>query len=222
MRPCSSGRTLFPSTVATKPREERALISGVNSRKIGGEIVKGKWKGFPVYTLTLEERATCPRSCQLWRSCYGNKMQYAQRLSAGGDLEWRVEREVAAIALRHRRGFAIRLHNLGDFYSVDYVSMWERLLDEFPALHAWGYSARIDAADPICIALRDLIARRWDRFAVRFSGATSSQDSSIVIRKPRHAPVGSIICPEQVGKTESCSTCGLCWATRKRIAFLRH
>jgi hypothetical protein len=27
---------------------------------------------------------------------------------------------------------------------------------------------------------------------------------------------------EQVGKTESCSTCGLCWRTRHRIVFLQH
>jgi polyferredoxin len=29
----------------------------------------------------------------------------------------------------------------------------------------------------------------------------------------------AIICPAQIGRPESCSTCGLCWATTRRVAF---
>lgn len=216
----TQGRSLFPSTVITDVRRQHALISGVNSKKIGGEIFKGDWKGFPVYTLTLEERATCPRTCQLWQACYGNKMQYAQRLTAGEDLEWRVEREVAALAHQHRRGFAVRLHNLGDFYSVQYVDLWRSLLDRYPALHAWGYTARW--GDDIGRALRLLVAKRWTRFAIRFSNAPRSDRSTVTISKPERKPSDAIVCPEQMGQTESCSTCALCWSTDKRIAFLRH
>jgi hypothetical protein len=75
-----SGRTIFPGTVRPARSSDRwALKRGEHSRKIGDEILKSKWKGFPVWTLTLEERATCPRTCQHWRSCYGNKISLAAR-----------------------------------------------------------------------------------------------------------------------------------------------
>jgi hypothetical protein len=65
-----SGRTIFPGTVrAARSSDRWALTRGEHSRKIGDVILKSKWKGFPVFTLTLEERATCPE-------------QYARRFCA--------------------------------------------------------------------------------------------------------------------------------------------
>jgi hypothetical protein len=77
-------RTIFPTTVneVGHPRLKRLLKGGENSRKIGKTVTKGKLKGFPIFTLTLEERATCPRTCEVFDSCYGNGMPYAQRHQA--------------------------------------------------------------------------------------------------------------------------------------------
>jgi hypothetical protein len=219
----NGGHTIFPSTVRPARAGDRwALKSADNSRKIGGEILKGKWKDFPAYTLTLEERATCPRTCQHWRSCYGNKMHFAERIQGGPDLEWRLEREVALLDIDHPNGFAVRLHNLGDFYSVRYVSLWRRLLARHSALHVWGYTARWRQDDPIASALTSLVEGRWDRFAVRFSNAPSQMRSTISVEHPYQVPHDAILCPEQIGRTESCSTCGLCWQSERRIAFLQH
>ncbi len=214
-----SGHTLYPTTVrAARSSDRWALKRGEHSRKIGDVILKSKWKGFPVWTLTLEERATCPRSCQHWRSCYGNKMNHADRVQAGPDLEWRLEREVALLDIDHPNGFAVRLHNLGDFYSLQYVATWRRLLARHPALHVWGYTAHWN--DPIAAALASLVD--WDRFAMRFSNAPSVTRSTISVEHPYQVPPDAILCPEQVGKTESCSTCGLCWQSERRVAFLQH
>jgi hypothetical protein len=38
----------------------------------------------------------------------------------------------------------------------------------------------------------------------------------------RRLPGDAILCPEQVGKTEGCSTSALCWQSKRRIAFLEH
>lgn len=62
----TEGRTLFPTTVVAPADAARLLVSGVNSRKLGGEVTKGPWKAMPIYSLTLEERATCPRACHHW------------------------------------------------------------------------------------------------------------------------------------------------------------
>lgn len=220
------GRTLYPATVQVPCREAGALWAlkrGDNASKIGGRILKGRWRGYPVYTLTLEERATCPPSCRHWRSCYGNKMQWAQRMRAGPDLEWRLMREVALLDIEHPDGFAVRLHILGDFYSVEYVEMWGRLLERHPALHVYGYTAHLDG--PIADALATLIKRHGDRFAMRFSNAPlpfAAGPTTITIESARQTPADAILCPEQVGKTESCSTCALCWQTKRSIAFLQH
>ncbi len=219
-----AGRTIYPSTVRAG-RDKWALKSAANTAKIGGQILKGKWIGFPAYTLTLEERATCPTSCKHWRSCYGNKMQFADRVQAGPDLEWRLVREVALLEARHPNGFAVRLHNLGDFYSVEYVELWRRLLERHSALHIWGYTARWQVKDdPIAAALADIVGKKWNRFAVRLSNAPPSLrvPKTITVEHPKQVPEDAVLCPEQIGKTESCSTCAFCWQSKRRVAFLQH
>ena len=46
--------------------------------------------------------------------------------------------------------------------------------------------------------------------------------ATVSIEHPFQKPDDAIICPQQIGKTSSCSTCGLCWQSRKRIAFIQH
>ena len=197
--------------------DQWALKCGENSAKIGGEILKGRWRGFPVYTLSLEERRTCARTCHHWRSCMGNRMNWADRVAAGPDLEWRLKREVALLDIEHPDGFAVRLHMLGDFYSVAYVNLWCALLQRHTALHVWGYTARHDKNDPIAAALLSLTRSHWDRFAMRFSNAPFPFEApaTVSIEHPFQRPPDAVVCPEQVGKTESCSTCGLCWQSRR-------
>jgi hypothetical protein len=110
--------TLFPGRVEHPFDRPRLLIDGHNSRKIGRTVMKGKLKGFPIFTLTLEERATCPRSCLEWATCYGNSMNWARRIKHGRDLEERLWEELADKQARHPNGFLVRLHILGDFYSA--------------------------------------------------------------------------------------------------------
>ena len=57
-------RTLFPKN-RRNPIENKTdiLKIGSNNDKLGGLIEKGIWAGLPIYSLTLEERKTCPTSC---------------------------------------------------------------------------------------------------------------------------------------------------------------
>lgn len=213
-------RPLFKRSANQDRWAGRVLISGHNQRKLGKRITKGVWKGFEIYTLTLEERKTCPRTCQEWLTCYGNHMPRSIRQPAGGALEAMIEAELAELQDRHPRGFVIRLHILGDFYSVEYVAKWGRWLGLFPALHVFGYTARQDA---IGAAIADLVSRHWGRFAIRSSGGVlSGVPAAIVIAQPAEAQGDAIICPVQTGRTDCCATCGLCWTSKRPIAFLRH
>lgn len=198
------------------------LVSGHNNRKIGATVTKGKWSGFPIFTLTLEERATCPRSCLHWLDCYGNKMNWPTRWMADDALIPILDRNLSNLA-REYNNFVIRLHVLGDFYSAPYVRQWQTWLDKFPGLHVYGYTAWPQDT-PIGRAIASLAERRWDRFAVRTSNANDPlRSTKTVYESDRSGNMADgIVCPAQTGKTECCATCALCWQTQQRIVFLAH
>lgn len=211
------GRTMFPSVVRPVDGTTFLLKPGWNSAKVGKRVTKGVWRSFPIYTLSLEERKTCPRSCKEWRICYGNHMPYAHRFKHGPKLEERLKYEVHRLAIMHPHGFVVRLHVLGDFYSVDYVWMWSKLLDTFKALRIFGYTARPrdGAIGGAVAALREM---HGQRFSIRYSGV-----EAITIPGPLHAPKDAIICPAQTDtKPRYCGNCALCWTTDKVIAFMAH
>ena len=208
------GRTMFPTTVVHPHESPRLLVSGVNQRKVGKVVSKGRWKGFPVYTLTLEERATCPKSCREWSTCYGNNMHRSRRHAAGLALEARLIEEVVTLSERHPRGFAVRLHVLGDFYSAAYVDLWAMLMRDVPQVHVFGFTAH-DPVSPLGAALDAIIGEWPDRFCIRFSG----RDSLVIASQ---ADSRHVVCPVQTGKTDCCGTCGLCWTMRQPVEFVRH
>lgn len=199
--------------------EHGVLKSGDNQRKLGKTVTKGAWKGMPIFSLTLEERATCPRSCLQWRTCYGNNMGHAKRYAHGAALERQIGVELRHFSKKFPSGFVLRLHILGDFYSVAYVEFWRQMLARHPAMRIFGYTAR-QSEDPIGAAIEDLRREQWSRFAVRTSGASSGPRTMVIADEA--AAGGAIICPAQTGRTQSCSTCSLCWASQKPVAFLAH
>lgn len=214
------GRTLFPTTVVDPVPGTRPLIAGINSRKIGSHVTKGPWRGLPIFTLTLEERKTCPRTCQQWRSCYGNKMHYAKRWNVfHNDFEGSLLTQVAVLHKTHPNGFVVRLHVLGDFATAKYARFWHFLLLNFPTLHVFGYTA-YHPSSPKGRAISAMNRVFPDRCAIRFSGIETT-----VIREEDPVPPDTIVCPAQTNKTDCCGTCGLCWspaARDKTIAFIEH
>lgn len=215
-----AGTTVFPSRVVDADEAPRLLIDGRNSRKIGGEVRKGKWRGFPIFTLTLEERATCPTSCTEWATCYGNNMHWSRRIRHGDLFERLLWDELHEKQNAHGDGYVVRLHVLGDFYSTGYVSLWEQALADFPALRVFGYTARLPFTDPIGVAVNRLVQLHGDRFAVRFSGLDLARNGSVVV--DRADETEHLICPAQLKQTDCCATCALCWHSDRTIAFLRH
>lgn len=213
--------TKYPKSV--KPNHAKLFKSGKNNAKLGGTITKGAWKGMNIYSLTLVERDTCPTTCYHWNDCYGNNMPFAHRFQSGFNLESAIPTQLAILANKHPNGFVIRLHVLGDFYSVDYVKLWRDMLMTFPMLRIYGYSAR-QSPDPIYREIWLLNIQFSERFKIRFSQskAYDSSEPFTIYAGEEKLEFDSIICPEQQGKTESCATCGLCWGINKSIKFLTH
>lgn len=219
------GRSIFPSRVFEPSEVARVLKSGHQSRKIGAFATKGARRGWPIYTLTLEERATCPRTCREWLNCYGNNMQAAERIEATGQMEGVIGTaligEIRALADRHPAGFIVRLHVLGDFPSERYVALWRMLLESVPPLHLFGFTAH-DPASPIGRTVSSLaLDFGWHRAAIRFSGAPHELRAARVIGAGERDD-DAVLCPAQTGATDCCGTCGLCWQSERSIAFRRH
>jgi hypothetical protein len=223
------GRTIFPRSVVGAADSPRLLVSGHNNSKLGKEVLRGSRAGWPIFHLTLEERATCPRSCPVFTGCYGNSSPFARRHRADDELIRHLRGEVAATEKLHPGGFLVRLHTLGDFFSVEYVLMWAELLAAHPALHVFGYTARrVDDPDAesskIARAVALLTGAMWARFAIRTSHADFGPQRSVVVLQDPALP-DVVMCPAQVKATEACASCGLCWAEAARdkaIGFLKH
>lgn len=218
-----AGRSLFyRKGLKRLDQVSNVLVSGHCNVKIGRDVRKGRLKGYWIYTLTLEERATCPRSCAHWQTCYGNNMPWAKRVEHSPELLERLDKEIAKLlAVRSRRGILIRLHALGDFYSRDYVWFWRDMLWKYPNLAIFGYTAWEPDSD-IGFAVGTVKRLFEDRFAIRWSNQEDEETwSTRTVVEPIAAP-GTFLCPEQTGKVDGCGKCGACWSTAKNVSFIQH
>ena len=176
--------------------------------------------------MTLEERATCAKTCTHWATCYGNNMPFATRYKVNKALTDRIALELEQLNRKHKNGFLVRLHILGDFYSVEYVELWNKWLAQFKNLYVYGYSER-KFGTPIGDAL-NVIRTRWtNRFMVRVSGdfnlrtmTALSYDDERAIEQLVNKQ--AFICPVQEDKTDNCASCGLCWTAQKNVVFKTH
>ncbi len=219
-----AGRSVFHNRGVKPPSAfKRLLVSGHANVKIGNDVRLGEhFLGYHIYTLTLEERATCPSTCHHWRTCYGNNMPFAKRIAHGDELTARLEVELAELLAKPWPGILVRLHALGDFYSVEYVNFWILMLHRHPRLAVYGYTARKKHTDPIGRAVAQAKARHGRRFAVRWSDGGEAEDCTVSVRPGQPKPADAFMCPEQTGRVDGCGKCGLCWNKVKNVAFIEH
>ena len=140
MAPVYPNRTKYPKGV--KPPSPNMLKPGTNNAKLGGYVTAKKWQGMAMYSLTLEERKTCPSTCEQWNNCYGNNMPFAHRFDHTSPMFYSdLTDQLRKLSLKHKgEGFVVRLHVLGDFFDEQYVKYWELSLNQLPELHAFGYT----------------------------------------------------------------------------------
>lgn len=227
-------RTIFPHSVVTVDENlgQNLLVSGKNSRKLGKTVEKGRFKGYEIFQLTLEERATCPTDCGVMRLCYGNSMQWARRHRINDIDVFQVMLEAELdefFETNPGKGMLVRLHVLGDFFSVEYCYVWKEMLDKYPKLAVFGYTHRRPSEkgrqDEIGDSLQVMKETYPDRFRIRWSRDIPVTDGTVVIANTPKAPriQEGIVCPAQRDATSTCANCALCWESKKdTIVFIAH
>lgn len=201
------------------------LKRGKQNKKLGDVVTVKMWKGMTMYSLTLEERATCDEDCLQWDNCYGNNMPFAHRFDhTHKDFYPSLEAQLKQLNGKHQSGFVVRTHVLGDFFNTRYIKQWGKWLNKFPNLHVFGYTHWALASD-LGQLIQTLNNEHKQRFKVRFSDDLSTDFSAHVAKS--HTDQASllpkaIVCPEQTGKTDSCTTCGYCWSSENPIIFVEH
>lgn len=205
-----------------KPPNERMLKRGKQNKKLGDKITIKMWKGMTMYSLTLEERATCPTDCEQWDNCYGDNMPFAHRFDhTDPDFIATLGQQLYLLNEKHTEGFVVRLHVLGDFYSSEYITAWDTWLDKFSNLNIFGYTHHRLSSE-LGADVDKLNQKHADRFRIRFSDDTTTDFSAHVTDTKAVLPTKGIMCPEQLGLTDSCATCGYCWSSKQPVVFIEH
>jgi hypothetical protein len=200
------------------------LKRGKQNKKLGDKVSVKKWKGMTMYSLTLEERATCPSDCEQWDNCYGDNMPFAHRFDhTDPNFISSLEQQLSSLNDKHPDGFVVRLHVLGDFYSGQYIVQWQLWLHQFENMNVFGYTHH-EYTSQLGSMINNVNSIHSDRFRVRFSDDLDTAFNASVIDET-DAPTwngAGIICPEQLGKTDSCASCGYCWSSDQPVVFIEH
>lgn len=214
--------TMYRKNVHNPVDYKYKFIKPDTGSKLGKVVNVGRWRGHKFYTLTLEERATCYSGCEHYTDCFGNNMPFAHRFQTKTTVQQtilmsRMSKELNDLDRKHKLGYVVRTHILGDFFNVKYVKWWGKQLKNRPALKVYGYS-RWHPDTAIGKALDELRTQYPESFCVRFS----NRPDDLLSANSEHVSSEGVVCPEQTGKSKSCGDCGLCWTMKKQIIFLDH
>lgn len=208
-------RSMFEKTIKS-PLETKIIKSIKNNRKMGGGkyslVQKGKYIGLPFYKVSLEERKTCPDTCTIRDKCYGNNMPFAHRIDHTHPKFFsKLKLEIDELLLINPLGFVVRLHELGDFFSLGYTAFWMHRVQENEKLKLIGFTAHKKETQ---IGRLIQLINCYDNVDIRFSG----EDTVISDTKVE----GSFTCPAQLDTKISCASCTLCWDSKVQVRFKEH
>jgi hypothetical protein len=226
------GGTIYPSRVLPIGAEARVLKRGDSNAKLGDTVAVEMWRWMPLFSLTLEERRTCPRGCPFYAvvrvgdrdfSCYGNGMRAARRWQHGPELIRQITRELDLLQCLYPSGFVIRVHVLGDFYSEDYARFWVDALHRFSGLRLFGFTARPETS-PIWSVLAEGNRLYPDRCRIRGSNRGGPMGTRVIAGE-HDMRSGEVVCPATQHRNPNacCAACGMCWSRPNLgVCFVAH
>ena len=206
-----------------KPPSLNMLKRGKQNKKLGDKVTVKMWKGMTMYSLSLEERATCPSDCEQWDNCYGDNMPFAHRFNHNSNnfIDY-LGVQLDQLNDKHPDGFVVRLHVLGDFYDGKYIVQWQIWLNQFENLRVFGYTHH-KADTQLGNMINNVNRLHPQQFRIRYSDDDSTPFNASVVQTSAEALARpGIVCPEQSKFTDSCATCGYCWSSDQPVVFYEH
>lgn len=191
-------------------------------------------------SFSLPAKTTCPGSSP-WctQFCYAAKLEriypnvknaYSTNFNLVSSQPSVTETELAAsIAKSTKVNKVFRLHVSGDFYSEEYIMMWDRLIKNNPNVTFYAYT-KSWSVDTLKTSLEHL---RKNTNLVLFA-STDSTTSATPPKEWRIAYAGEtkplslsklVVCPQQQpGSSITCDKCKLCYHTTStvNIFFKKH
>jgi Gene product 88 len=188
--------------------------------------------GRGVHAFSLPRLASCPGASAWCREhCYMDKLEtafpsmiesYRANLHLADERPRELEARIRS-ELQRRKISTVRVHVDGDFHWAHYVRMWARIAGDHPGVRFFAFT------------------RSWTVKRLRASLEALRAVPNVVVfascdptmpPPPANWPVAWIdgdsrgkgpICPEQRGRKDTCSACGLCYSSNLRnIRFLTH
>ena len=122
-----------------------------SKKELGGDLMTNSNQKVKAWLFSLPPVKSCLNSGSCEKDCYALKA-YKQYPSAAAlwdynfhlvknnlsELYNRLDKQLAKIAKSKMR--VVRIHQSGDFYSQEYVELWERLAAKYPEIKFYGYT----------------------------------------------------------------------------------
>ena len=128
----------------------------------------------------------------------------------------------------------VRLHERGDFFSVEYLSNWLNVSDEFPDVMFWAYTKQWNSVRGNISKLKK--KTNFTVYASKWPGINIPSDIADVLPIAYYGDIeedvpvnGVFVCKSDTinpatGKKFTCVECGLCMKSRKKmhVCFKAH
>lgn len=211
------GVSLHHHKVQPVTPETEVVSSAVSNSKIGRYMLSpSKHAWAEIFTVTWEERKTCPRSCTHWTDCYTNNTPLMRRkdydLAREEEILALMEAQLVTHLERIKTPYLyVRLHQAGDFPTVRYVEWWSDVLTRYPRIHVFGYTHWPEES-PIGRAVQRLNNAWWHtRWRIFQSSSGQPNRGANTFHTAAEAKAaGNMPCPEQVGRVPTCGECQMC------------
>lgn len=209
-----------------------AYQAAYDKKVLGGDLLTNSNQKVKAWLFSLPPVKSCLNSGSCEKDCYALKA-YKQYPSAAAlwdfnfhlvknnlkELYNRLDKQLAKIAKSKMR--VVRIHQSGDFYSAEYVAVWEQLAAKYPMISFYGYTkvdnildlAKFESLDNVAI-VKSLVAGKYRNYG------------TINYVERMAAKHDAIVCPATYGDNKAEVKCNLhCNACTKKdtnVFFVQH